>query len=305
MTDAVVTSGLVKRYGRITAVDGVDLRIPTGDVYGILGPNGSGKTTVIRMLLGLVLPSAGDIHLLGEHTPAGRMAALHHVGAIVEGPGFYGYLSGRRNLSLFDASGGDSSRHGRADRIETVLAQVGLADIDDRPVRSYSMGMRQRLALASALLRQPALLILDEPTNGLDPQGIGELRTLLRALAETGTTICLSSHLLPEVEQLCSGMGMMAAGRLVVQGHIDDIRRPTGRVLVSTPEAVRGATVLADLPSQVEADSLTVTVDASRAADVNRRLVEAGIPVTGLVIERRTLEQAYLEATGRSGDVPS
>src|SRR4051794_12034845 len=237
------TRGLTKRYGELRAVDGVDLDVGEGDVYGFLGANGSGKTTTVRMLLGLVLPTSGTAEVLGLPMPASRRAALPRVGALVEGPGAYSHLSGRANLALLDASGPDRSRRAaRRARIAEVLAQVGLDPADRRPTRAYSLGMRQRLGLAAALMRRPRLLVLDEPTNGLDPQGIQEIRRLLLRLNAEGTTIFLSSHLLAEVEQLCTRVGVMDRGRLVAQLAMDDVRAPTGRALVRVgdPEATVG-----------------------------------------------------------------
>src|SRR5262249_32508760 len=185
------TTSLTKRYGPVLAVDGVDLAVAEGDRYGLLGPNGSGKTTLVRMLLGLVYATSGEIELLGQPVPRGLPAVLPAVGALVEGPSAYGHLSGRVNLRLVDAAGPGGDRRTRTSRVDNALEQVGLGGIDNRPVRAYSLGMRQRLGLAGALLRRPRLLILDEPTNGLDPRGIREIRDLLTALNEQGTTVFL------------------------------------------------------------------------------------------------------------------
>ncbi len=195
MTDVIATRGLVKRFGRVTAVSGVDLRIPAGIRFGLLGPNGSGKTTLVRMLLGLVHATAGEVELLGEPMPRRAARVLPRVGALVEGPAAWADLSGRTNLRLIDAAGPGRGQ-GRRRRVDEALERVGLGGIDGRPVRAYSLGMRQRLGLAAALLRGPELLLLDEPTNGLDPRGIGEIRALLTAVNEAGTTVVLSSHLL-------------------------------------------------------------------------------------------------------------
>ena len=205
MTAAIRTVGLTKRYGSVTAVDGIDLDVPPGDIYGFLGPNGSGKTTTVRMLLGLVLPTAGTVEVLGARIPKHARSVLHRVGALVEAPAAYGHLGARANLSIMDAAGPGGSRRTRRARIDQALEQVGLAGVGRRPVKAYSLGMRQRLGIAAALLRKPDLLILDEPTNGLDPRGIQEIRQLLLDLnASAGTTIFLSSHLLAEVEHLCT-----------------------------------------------------------------------------------------------------
>ena len=224
MTAPVVvrTEGLTKRFPEgLVAVDDLDLEVFEGDLYGFLGPNGAGKSTTIRMLLGLVFPTAGAVEVLGQAVPRHSSEALLDVGALIEGPGFYPHLSGRRNLRLFDAAGRNGSRGTRRPRIEEVMERVGLADVGRRPVKAYSMGMRQRLGLAAALLRQPRLLILDEPTNGLDPQGIHELRTLFVELVHEGTTVFLSSHLLAEVELICTRAAMMANGKLVAQDRVD------------------------------------------------------------------------------------
>src|SRR6201991_1171815 len=185
----IVTRGVVKKYGAVTAVDGVDLDVREGDRYGLLGPNGSGKTTLVRMLLGLVFATRGEIEVLGVPVPKRVREVLPSIGAMVEGPGAYPNMSGRTNLALFDAAGPGSSRRARRRRVDEALERVGLAGIDRRPVRAYSLGMRQRLGLAGALLRKPRLLILDEPTNGLDPRGIKEIRDLLTTLNAGGTTI--------------------------------------------------------------------------------------------------------------------
>ena len=227
------TTALVKRFGRITAVDGIDLDVREGDRYGFLGPNGSGKTTTVRMLLGLVLPTSGSLELLGS---ARVREALPRVGALVEGPAAYGHLSGRANLALLDAAGAGGPRRTRKARVGEALERVGLGGVDGRPVKAYSLGMRQRLGLASALLRTPPLLVLDEPTNGLDPQGIREVRELLLELNAAGTTVFLSSHLLAEVEALCTRVGVLDRGRMVAQGAMADFQAATGRVLVRTPD---------------------------------------------------------------------
>ena len=241
----IKTSALTKRYGAQRAVDAVDLDVAEGDVYGFLGANGSGKTTTVRMLLGLVLPTAGRAEVLGQPMPAARSRVLPQIGALVEGPGSYPHLSDRANLALLDATGADRSpRRLRAARIEEVLNQVGLDPGDRRPTRTYSLGMRQRLGLAAALMRRPRLLILDEPTNGLDPQGIQEIRRLLLALNTTGTTIFLSSHLLAEIEQMCTRVGVLDRGRLVLQERLDRLLTTDGVVAVRTPDADRSAFLL-------------------------------------------------------------
>ncbi len=294
------TEGLTKRFGKITAVDSVDLEVREGDVYGFLGANGSGKTTTVRMLLGLVLATSGRMEVLGEPMPAGARRVLPSIGAIVEGPAAYAHLSGRRNLALFDAMGPRGDRAGRRRRIEDALERVGLAAVDDRPVRAYSLGMRQRLGLAWALLRQPRLLVLDEPTNGLDPQGILEIRELLLDLNRAGTTVFLSSHLLAEIEQMCTRVGVLDRGRLVLQAELDELRRSTGRVEVHTPDVARVRELLDGVVEEYDAGRLLVR--EGDPAALNERLVRAGVRVTALRAERRSLEEVVLEAATASGD---
>ncbi len=293
------TTELTKSFGQILAVDGIDLDVREGDIYGFLGANGSGKTTTVRMLLGLVLASSGQIEVLGERMPKHVKAVLPRVGALVEGPGAYPHLSGRRNLALIDAAGVGGARSSRAARIDAVLDQVGLGGVDKRPVKAYSLGMRQRLGLASALLRKPELLILDEPTNGLDPQGIREIRDLLLALHAGGTTVFLSSHLLAEVEQLCTRVGVLDRGRLVLQDQLDSLTASTGNSVVRTPDADRAHGLLDGRVLGREGDRLTVA--GTDAATLNALLVREGIRVSELGPDRRTLEQVVLEAATNSG----
>jgi ABC-type multidrug transport system ATPase subunit len=300
VSGVIVTRGLVKRFGRLRAVDGIDLDVRAGDIYGFLGANGSGKTTTVRMLLGLVLPTSGEIELLGGRMPRAGRRVLPRVGSLIEGPAAYGHLSGRENLALLDASGPGGSWRTRRQRIADVLDQVGLAGVGRRPVKAYSLGMRQRLGLAAALLRRPELLVLDEPTNGLDPQGIAEVRELLLDLHRGGTTVFLSSHLLAEVEQLCSRVGVLDRGRLVLQDQMATLTAPTGATVVHTPTPDR---VRATLDGRVTAiDGERVIVRGDDPAEVNALLVGAGVPVTGLALERPTLEQVVLTATGASSD---
>ncbi len=296
----IATRGLTKRYGRVRAVEGIDLQVRAGDVYGFLGANGSGKTTTVRMLLGLVLPTSGEVDVLGERMPRAGRRVLPRVGALIEGPAFYGHLPGRENLALLDASGPGGARRTRRRRIDEVLEQVGLAGVARRPVRAYSMGMRQRLGLAGALLRRPELLILDEPTNGLDPQGIAEIRALLLDLHGAGTTVFLSSHLLAEIEQMATRVGVLDRGRLVLQEELAVLTAPTGATVVTTPEPGR---VQATLDGRVRAvEGQRVVVRGADPAEVNALLVAAGVPVTGLALERPTLEQVVLAAATTSPD---
>jgi ABC-type multidrug transport system ATPase subunit len=296
----VRTRGLTKRYGEVRAVDAVDLEVAEGDVYGFLGANGSGKTTTLRMLLGLVLPTSGDAEVFGQPMPAARRTVLPRIGALVEGPGAYPHLSGRANLALLEATGSDRMpRSERKARIGATLEQVGLDPGDRRPTRAYSLGMRQRLGLAAALMRQPRFLVLDEPTNGLDPQGIQEIRQLLLDLNQRGTTVLLSSHLLAEVEQMCTRVGVLDRGRLVLQEQLDVLLRPTGLVAVRTPDAFRCASVLGDAVVHVEGERLLVRSDDP--AGLNAHLVGQGIRVVEVGFHRRDLERVVLEAGARAG----
>ena len=300
MTAVVRTRALVKRYGRLRAVDGIDLDVQEGDVYGFLGANGSGKTTTVRMLLGLVLPTSGEVELLGGRMPRAGRRVLPRVGALIEGPAHYGHLSGRENLALLDAAGPGGSWRTRRRRIPEVLEQVGLGGVGRRPVKNYSLGMRQRLGLAGALLRRPELLVLDEPTNGLDPQGITEIRELLLDLHRGGTTVFLSSHLLAEVEQLCSRVGVLDRGRLVLQDRLASLTAPTGSTVVHTSQPDR---VRATLDGRVTSiDGERVVVRGADPAEVNALLVGAGVPVQALALQRPTLEDVVLAATGASPD---
>ncbi|WP_241248915.1 ABC transporter ATP-binding protein [Rhodococcus sp. X156] len=303
----IQTHALTKRYGAVHAVQGVDLQVNSGDIYGFLGANGSGKTTTVRMLLGLVLATSGQIELLGEPMPRRRRHVLPRVGTLVEGPAAYGHLSGRANLTMLDAAGPGGSRRTRRRRVEEVLEEVGLATVGRRPVKHYSLGMRQRLGLANALLRAPELLVLDEPTNGLDPQGIREIRELLLKLHAGGTTVFLSSHLLAEVEQLCTRVGVLDRGRLVVQDSMAAMTSFTGRVLVHTPDAAWAVTVLQAEPGVVvhervadEHDECLLVAHPS-AEELNATLVRAGVRVRELRPERRSLEQTVLAATEAHG----
>ena len=296
----IVTRSLTKRFGDLLAVDQVNLDVRDGDRYGFLGPNGSGKTTLIRMLLGLVYATSGEIELMGKPMPGRAAEVLPQIGALVEGPSAYGHLSGRANLALIDAAGRAGARRTRRARVAEALERVGLAGIDNRPVKRYSLGMRQRLGLAAALLRTPRLLVLDEPTNGLDPQGIREVRDLLIELNQAGTTVFLSSHQLAEVDQLCTRVGVIDRGRLVVQEDLEELRGPTGRVIVRSPDVDRAVAVLDGRVERVEGDTLLVA-EADSAA-LNLRLVAAGVRVTEIGPERRSLEKLVLAVTGSGSD---
>jgi ABC-2 type transport system ATP-binding protein len=296
----ITTTDLVKRYGKVTAVDGVNLDVREGDRYGLLGPNGSGKTTLVRMLLALAYATSGSITVLGRPVPRKAHEVLTEIGAMVEAPAAYPHLSGRSNLMLFDAAGPGGSRRTRKARVGEALERVGLGGIDRRPVKAYSLGMRQRLGLAAALLRSPRLLILDEPTNGLDPRGIREIRDLMTELNAAGTTVFLSSHLLAEVEQFCTRVGVMDRGRLVLQDSLSSLRAPTGLVSVTSPAP---ADVVALLDGRVVSVSdEVVLVRHDDPAELNAVLVSKDIPVSALGPSLRTLEDVVLEATTASAD---
>lgn len=292
------TEGLTKRYGKITVVQDLNLDVRPGDRYGFLGPNGSGKSTTVRMLLGLVFASSGRIELIGESVPKHARSALEKVGAIIESPAFWPNLSGRRNLILRDAAGPGGGRRDRGNRVAEALDRVGMINVDERPVKNYSLGMKQRLGLAAALLRKPDLLVLDEPTNGLDPQGILEVRNLLIELNEAGTTVFLSSHQLTEIEALCTRVGVISGGRMMVQDDLAALRTSTGNVIVHTPDLARAAEVLG--ASVVHADGDLIVVRSNTPEYVNSSLVEAGVRVTELHVERRSLEDVFLASTQAS-----
>ena len=292
----VETDGLTKRFGRRVAVDDVALRIPRGSAFGYLGPNGAGKTTLIRMLLGLTPPTAGSLHLLGFSMPEGRAAALARVGAIVEEPRFHGYLTGRENLSIV-AAAREPEAHGR---IDGALERVGLAKRADERVRTYSLGMRQRLGVARCLLGDPELLILDEPMNGLDPAGMEEFRLMIRGFVDEGRTVVLSSHLLDEVEKTCDAIAIVDSGRVVVQGSIRDLTGAASTVLLATSDDLRAQALLAGADVSPIDGGLRVGIrDEAAIAAVNRRLVEAGVDVYRLEPERVSLERRFLEITSR------
>ena len=303
------TRRLTKRYGGVTAVSSVGLEVREGDRYGLLGPNGSGKTTLVRMLLGLVYATSGEIEVLGRRMPRYAREVLPQIGALIEEPAAYPHLSGRANLALLDAAGpgGPGARRTRRRRVDEALEQVGLGGVDRRPVKTYSLGMRQRLGLAGALIRRPRLLVLDEPGNGLDPHGIRDLRELLIGLNEAGVTVFLSSHLMAEVEQLCTRVGVLDAGRLVLQDDLAALRAPTGLVLVDTPDADRAAALLDGQVEQRDGHRLLVRPfagdgAAGDAAALNARLVEAGLRVSAIGPHQRTLEEIVLSVTGTGSD---
>jgi ABC-2 type transport system ATP-binding protein len=307
MASVIRTEGLTKRYGRLVAVEDLGLDVHEGDLFGFLGPNGSGKTTTVRMLLGLVYASAGRIELLGRPMPRAARSVLPQVGSLIEGPAFYPHRSGRANLALYDAAGPGGARGDRRRRIGEALERVGLAEVGRRPVRAYSSGMRQRLGLAAALLRAPRLLVLDEPTNGLDPQGMREVRDLLVELVRGGSSVFLSSHLLAEVELVCTRAAIVHRGRLVAQDRVEALLAPTGRVRVSTPDVARAAALAARLPGvepgERGADRLLLRLDGTAPEALNRQLVAGGVRVRELVVERPSLEDVFLDLTGDEGGI--
>ena len=294
----IQTEGLTKRYGKLTIVDDLALDVRPGDRYGFLGPNGSGKSTTVRMLLGLVSPSRGSIKVLGHSVPKEAREVLQRVGAIIEAPAFYPNVSGRRNLMMRDAAGPGGGRTTRRQRVADALERVGMTGVDDRPVKAYSLGMKQRLGLAAALLRKPDLLILDEPTNGLDPQGIREIRELLIELNEAGTTIFLSSHLLNEIEALCTRVGMISGGKMMVQDQLSVLVVPTGNVMVRTKDVGDAVEAIGRALVKVEGDRLFVESDDP--ARLNAMLQAKGVRVSDLQVERHSLEEVFLAHTKAS-----
>jgi ABC-2 type transport system ATP-binding protein len=309
MTDelAVETRGLTKRFGRQVAVDAVDLAVPRGAVYGFLGPNGSGKTTTIRMLLGLVRPTAGDHDLLGAAMPDGAGRVLPSVGALIEGPAFHPYLSGRENLRRLDAADRTAAASTAAARIDAAFERVGLSAAAGKRYRAYSLGMRQRLGLAAALLTPRELLILDEPTNGLDPQGTREVRSLITAVAAEGATVLLSTHLLAEVEQICTHVGVLHRGKLVAQAPLDELRSAAApRVRVETDRPDDAARVLRTqgvTDVAVEAGAATGQPGDVSPEKLVVALVHDGVPVRGFAVSAPGLEELFVSLTGEGFDV--
>jgi ABC-2 type transport system ATP-binding protein len=303
--NVIETAGLTKRFGERVAVEGVELQVPSGCAFGFLGPNGAGKTTLIRMLLGLTHASAGSMSLLGLPVPARRSEALARVGAIVEQPGFHPHLTGRENLRIVAAARGPETRA----RIAPALERVGLTERADERVKGYSLGMKQRLGVARCLLADPELLILDEPTNGLDPGGILEFRLMIRELVEQeGRTVFLSSHLLDEVEKTCDRAAIVDRGRIVTQGAIEDLAAGGRNELIvgcDDPElalaVLDGFAGIRDARRSDEGLRLTLAPGRDGAAAVNTLLVEAGVSVHRLEPVRRSLEERFLEITTRLG----
>ncbi|MBO8188235.1 ABC transporter ATP-binding protein [Streptomyces spirodelae] len=304
----ISTQGLTKRYrGGQLAVEALDLSVPRGSVFGFLGPNGSGKTTTIRMLLGLIEPTGGTARLLGEPMPEAVRRVLPRVGALIEGPALYGFLSGRENLLRYDAADPTADPRTRAARVDRALERVGLSAAARKKARAYSLGMKQRLGLAAALLQPRELLVLDEPTNGLDPQGMREIRSLVRELAGDGITVFLSSHLLDEIEQVCTHTAVMHRGRLVVQGTVAEMAAGArGRLAVTTPDPVEAARVLkeqgvSDLVT--DGEELSGDPPPGDLAELNAALVRADVRVRAFGLRRASLEDVFVSLTGEGFDV--
>jgi ABC-2 type transport system ATP-binding protein len=308
---AISADGLTKVFGKQRAVDGLTLSVPRGAVFGFLGPNGSGKTTTIRMLLGLIAPTSGEIALLGEPMPRALPTVLPRVGALVEGPAVYPYLSGRDNLLRLDAADVRSDPATRAARVASALDRVGLGHAAHKRAGAYSLGMKQRLGLANALLRRRELLVLDEPTNGLDPQGTREVRALIRSLAADGTTVFLSSHLLSEIEHVCSHVAVMSTGRVVTQGRLDELRAAgSRRLVVTTPDTDAARRVLVErglTPGPLTAaapDTVTAALpDGLAVEELTAALVAGGVRVRGIAASGETLEDRFVALTGEGFDV--
>ena len=302
-TAAIETSGLTKRFRSRTAVDHVELRVPRGSAFGYLGPNGAGKTTLIRMLLGLTERSAGTMSLLGRPVPAERSIALARVGAIVEEPHFHTYLTARENLRMVAAAREPEAHR----RIDGALARAGLGERADERVGRYSQGMRQRLGVARALLADPELLILDEPTNGLDPAGIREFRAMIRGFVAEGRTVLLSSHLLDEVERICDAAAIVDRGRVVAQGPMAELAGSGERAIEIATSDDEEALAIVSMHRAVESIdrapsgiriTLAPDVDASAAADdISRRLVQEGLAIRRFEHTRASLEQRFMEVT--------
>jgi ABC-2 type transport system ATP-binding protein len=294
----IVANGLTKRYREVLAVDGVDIDLPAGVVGGFVGPNGAGKTTTIQLLLGLVAPTGGTARVLGESI-AHPERYLRRVGALIESPFFYPALSGRRNLQVL-------TRLGRLDdsRIDEVLAIVELSNRADDRVKTYSLGMKQRLGVAAALLPDPDLVILDEPTNGLDPAGIREMRNVMRGLADRGITVLVSSHLLGEIQAICDHLMMIDHGKIAFQGPISGLLEAQHTAILARPEKHSDLEKLAALatgagkPARIDGDGVRITAEESFAAELNRQAFAAGITLSGLEVARASLEEAFFAITG-------
>jgi len=292
----IETELLTKKYGDVIAVDQLSLRVPRGGVFGFLGPNGSGKTTTMGMLLGLVHPTSGEARIFGD--PARHPATLRRVGAMVESPTFYPYMTGRANLQYFQGV----SQHGSVDEVDRLLEVVDLGKRAESKYATYSLGMKQRLGIACALLGDPELVFLDEPTNGLDPAGVVEVRELIRQLGTGGRTVVLSSHLLAETELVCDHVAVLARGKLIVQGNIKELLHEKDSFWLGTTDDAAAGRLLSALPAVgkvvIGDGELVVTAPPEKAAEITKALAQAGIYVTKLVPIRHTLESFFMEITG-------
>ena len=305
---AILTAGLTKSFGGHNAVDAIDLRVPHGSIFGFLGPNGSGKTTTIRMILGLANISAGSVTLLGKSVPDEIGQALPRVGALVEGPAFYPYLSGADNLKRFDAADRYADPKTRSARVDAALAKVGLSSAADKKVHAYSLGMKQRLGIANALLQPRDLLVLDEPTNGLDPQGTREVRNLIRSLASEGITIFISSHLLVEIEQICTHLAVMSRGKIVAQGSVEELSASEILNLhLVTEQSAMALTALKSvgITGQVDGEVVSALVPNGQIAPekIVQVLVEMGVGIKSFTLQAPTLEERFVLLTGEGFDV--
>jgi ABC-type multidrug transport system ATPase subunit len=297
MSSVITTQGLSKTFKNHTAVDSLDLRVPQGVVYGFLGPNGSGKSTTMKMLLGLTRPTSGEIEILGEPlTPQSRTRLLPSIGSMIEAPPGYGHLTGAENVRIV-ADMLDLSAH----QIERALATVRLTEHKDKLVRNYSLGMKQRLGIAMALARDPSLLILDEPTNGLDPAGIEEIRTLLVQLVGQGITVMVSSHLLDEIDKMADVLGILSAGRMIFQGTRDELfRHSVPDLLIETPEPA--AALALGIAATPVTDGLRISgIDKDQTAAIVHRLAVAGVPIHQVRRTQQSLEDVFMDLTGRGG----
>jgi ABC-2 type transport system ATP-binding protein len=304
---AILTKDLTKVFGTQRSVDAINLSVPKGSVFGFLGPNGSGKTTTIRMLLGLSTATSGEIELLGHQMPKQKSVALAKVGALVEGPAFYPYMSGRDNLLRLDAADQNSDPKTSQQRVDDALERVGLSAAAKKKTHAYSLGMKQRLGLANALLKPREILILDEPTNGLDPQGTREVRNLIRSLANDGYTIFLSSHLLSEIEQLCTDVAVMRGGKIVAQASLAELSKSdTGRLIVRVDDPEAAKAILAQRKLnliEIQGGFMAEVAADFDVANLNAELVAKKIAVSEIRIELPSLEEKFVSLTGEGFDV--
>ncbi len=292
----IETDSLTKHYGNILALDSLSMSVRRGHVFGLLGPNGSGKTTTMSMLLGLVRPTSGSFSLFGSTD--NLEAALHRVGAIIESPSFYPYLTGRQNLLYFQGISG----RGTPDEIDELIEKVGLAGRGNHRFRTYSLGMKQRLGLAYALLGDPELLFLDEPTNGMDPAGMAEVRELIRSLGTGGRTVLLSSHLLHEVEQVCDSVAILSKGKLIDQGDVSDLLRSQDEIRLRTTDDEKAVEILSALDwikeVKIEDGQVVAAAPSDRSPELSTALGHSAVYVTEISTGRKSLESYFLEVTG-------